>query len=44
MNTGELWKELMLTCDDPYASARDFDWSNEMVDMVLEFEEKVDSH
>uniref|UniRef100_A0A915BX97 WAC domain-containing protein n=1 Tax=Parascaris univalens TaxID=6257 RepID=A0A915BX97_PARUN len=42
MSTGELWKELMLTCDDPYASARDFDWSSEMVDMVLDFEEKVE--
>ncbi|KHN78097.1 Bromodomain adjacent to zinc finger domain protein 1A [Toxocara canis] len=40
--TGELWRELMLTCGDPSTICDDFDWSKEMVEMVLDFEEKVE--
>ncbi|VDK43074.1 unnamed protein product [Anisakis simplex] len=40
--SGDLWRDLMLTTDDPSTSANDFDWCKEIVEMILDFEEKIE--
>lgn len=42
INSGELWKELLLDATDPAAVFSDFDWIREFVEMLLDFEEKIE--
>lgn len=42
ISTGEIYKELLLTDVDLADSSQSFDWKREFIDMLLDFEEKVE--